>query len=62
MLLLKLIYSYLNKRKPRVKINDTHSSWTEILLGVSQGSIVCPLLFDISLCDFFMVIVKYNIA
>ena len=31
---LKLIHSYLSNRKQRVKINDTYSSWSEILFGV----------------------------
>ena len=40
---LKLIYSYLNGRKQRVRINSTYSSWVDILFGVSlmaQGSIL----------------------
>ena len=28
---LKLIYNYLSNRKQRVKINDSYSSWREIL-------------------------------
>ena len=31
---LKLINSYLSKRRQRIKINDIHSSWSKILLGV----------------------------
>ena len=48
---LKLIHSYLSNRKQRVKINDRYSSWSEILFGVPQGSILGPLLFNIFLCD-----------
>ena len=36
---LRLLYSYLSNRWQRTKINNTYSSWSEILLGVSQGSI-----------------------
>ena len=51
---LKLISSYLSNRKQRVKINDKFSSEEEIILGVPQGSILGPLLFNIFLCDLFL--------
>ena len=31
---LKLLHSYLTKRKQRLKLNGTYSSWSEILFGV----------------------------
>ena len=37
--------SYLTKRRQIVKINNTHSSWSEILLWVLQGSVLFQLLF-----------------
>ena len=44
---LKLVYSYLTDRLQRVRINSSNSTWSEIIYGVTQGSILCPLLFNI---------------
>ena len=59
---LKLLYSYLTKRRQRVKINNTYSSWSEILFGVPQGSILGRLLFNIFLCDLFLFVPDIGIA
>ena len=59
---LKLIHSYLSNRKQKVKINDRYSLWSEILLGVPQGSILGPLLFNIFICNMFYFLEDFHIA
>ena len=50
---LKLLYSYLNNRWYRTKINHKFSSWKELSQGVPQGSVLESLLFNIYLNDLF---------
>ena len=52
---LKLIYDYLSNRQQRTKINQDFSSWEEVLFGVSQGSMLGPILFNILLSDLFLI-------
>ena len=50
---LKFMYSYINNRNQRVRINKSLGGWPEILYGEPQGSILGPLLLIIFLCDLF---------
>ena len=56
------MHSYLTDRYQRVKINNSYSLWNLIKHGVSQGSILGPILFNIFLCDMFVMIDNIDIA
>lgn len=59
---LRLIYDYLGNIKRRGKINNTYSSWREILCGMSQWSILRQVLFNSFLCNLFYFLEATNIA
>ena len=46
---LRLIHDYLSNGKQRIKIEKTYITWMKIVFGVTQGSVLRPVLFNIFL-------------
>ena len=59
---LVFIYSYLTVRKHRTKVNNSFSTWMDIIAGIPQGSILGPLIFNIYLNDIFYFIDENKLA
>ena len=50
---LELILIYLSDRWQRTKINTFFSSWSELISGVPQGSVLRPLFFNVYINGLF---------
>ena len=59
---LRLVHEYLLNKKQRTRINNSYSTWTEIVFGVPKGSTLGPLLFNIFLADLFFTVNSTDIA
>ena len=56
------IFNYLANRKQRTKINQSFSSWENIIFRVPQGSILGPILFSIFIAYLLLVIDDIDFA
>ena len=59
---MRFVHSYLKNYMQRTKINSEYSYWEEIMFGIPEGSILGPLLFNIFLCDLFLIMENIDIA
>ena len=59
---LRLIQNYLSQRQQRIKVGSSFSEWLEIILGIPQGSIVGPILFNVFINDLLLFINETDIC
>ena len=57
----KLVYSYLTNRTQSVKITGASSALKRVVSGVPPGSILGPILFNISINDLFYFVSEDNL-
>ena len=51
-----MLQGYLSSREQITKVDSFYSSWEAILSRVPQGSILGPFLFNVFMCDMFLIL------
>ena len=59
---LKLISSFLSNKKYGAKVNSSFSEWKHLFIGIPQGSVLGPLLFNIYMRGLFLFMSESNVA